>query len=152
MSSKVAQTMIGPFARPGRWLRLMQFLKFCIVGGSGVIVDMAVLWLLADPATLAWNVTAAKVCSAEAAMLNNYAWNEVWTFRSVGGRGVNGRLRRLLRFHAICGVGIGLAVLLLHLFHRGLGFNLYASNFLAILLVTLWNFWMNALSNWRQTL
>jgi dolichol-phosphate mannosyltransferase len=131
--------------------RLRQFVKFCLVGGSGVVVDMAVLHLLA--VALSWNVTLSKVCSAEAAMLSNFLWNEVWTFGGAGGRAGEhrGLARRLWRFHAICGAGIGLAVLLLHLFHSGLGINLYLANLLAIGLVTLWNFWLNALFNWRVT-
>jgi dolichol-phosphate mannosyltransferase len=133
----------------GLGLRIGQFMKFCLVGGSGVLVDMAVLYLLADPATLAWNLTAAKVCSAEGALLNNFCWNEVWTFRAAARRAPGGWLRRLVGFHAICGVGIGLAVLLLHLFHTWLGFNVYIANLLAIFLVTLWNFSMNAACNWR---
>ena len=105
-------------------------------------------------------------------MLNNFFWNEVWTFRSAGGGGVkpgsatvsnqgsagaspyraNGRsgvAARLVRFHAICGAGIGLAVFLLYALYRWLGFSLYAANFLAIALVTLWNFGLNARFNWR---
>jgi dolichol-phosphate mannosyltransferase len=132
-----------------RWMRIGQFIKFCLVGGSGVLVDMTVLYLLADPTTLAWNLTAAKVCSAEVALLNNFLWNEVWTFRYAAKRAKGGWMRRLVGFHAICGVGIGLAVLFLHLFHTGLGLNVYLANLLAILLVTLWNFSINAAFNWR---
>ena len=129
--------------------RPRQFAKFCLVGGSGVLVDMMVLHLLVRGS--GWNVSLGKVCSAEVAMLNNFFWNEVWTFRSsVGGqRAFAAVVCRLWRFHAICGVGIGWAVLLLHLFYAWLGINLYAANMMAIVLVTLWNFWMNILFNWR---
>ncbi len=130
-------------------LRLRQFLRFCLVGGSGVIVDMTVLhWLAVG---LGWNVSFSKVCAAEAALLNNFLWNEVWTFRGAGGNVEirRGAVHRLWRFHAICGAGIGLAVLGLHLFHTGLGLDLYLANLLAIGLVTLWNFGLNARFNWR---
>ncbi len=162
--------MSGVIQNLARVPRLRQFVKFCLVGGSGVVVDMTVLHLLAR--WCGWNVSLSKVCSAEAALLNNFLWNEVWTFRGVDGGGIkpgwvsdrgqgsagasparaHGRAdvaRRLGRFHAICGVGIGLAVFFLHLFYGWLGLNLYAANLLAILLVTLWNFWLNALFNWR---
>jgi len=131
------------------WLRFRQFVKFCLVGGSGVVVDMTVLYLLADPKMLAWNVIMAKIFSAEVAMLNNFLWNETWTFQEAIHDGARGFMYRLLRFHVICGIGIGLAVFLLHMFHNWLSVNLYVANFLAILLVTFWNFWMNALFNWR---
>ena len=129
--------------------RLRQFIKFCVVGGSGVVVDMTILHLLAHG--LGWNVSLSKLCSAEAALLNNFLWNEVWTFRSAAAERVSraGVGRRLWWFHAICGAGIGLAVFLLHLFYRWLGIDLYVANLLAIVLVTFWNFWLNALFNWQ---
>src|SRR5437870_3604055 len=61
--------------------RLLQFIKFCIVGVVGLLVDMGILYLLADPRTLGVNVTLSKICGAEIAMLNNFLWNEFWTFR-----------------------------------------------------------------------
>ena len=141
MTSLIHNAVLSP--------RLRQFVKFCLVGGSGVVVDMAVLHVLA--VWLGWNVALSKVGSAETAMLNNFLWNEVWTFQGPGTRPVKhaGVAGRLWRFHAICGVGIGLAVLFLHLFHTWLGFNLYVANLLAIGLVTLWNFGLNARCNWR---
>ena len=130
-------------------LRLKQLVKFCVVGTSGLLVDMAVLHVLARG--LGWNVSLSKFCSAETAMLSNFLLNEVWTFRaqSAADSGRWASLRRLVKFQAICGVGIGFAVLLLSLFYRHFGLNLYLANLLAILLVTLWNFWMNAIFNWR---
>ncbi len=128
-----------------------QLVKFCLVGGSGLVVDMTVLHFLASPAWCGWNVSLSKVCSAEAALLNNFFWNEVWTFRPAEGNcGQHGGIgQRLLRFHAICGLGVGLAVFFLHAFYAWLGINLYAANFMAIVLVTLWNFWLSARFNWR---
>jgi len=156
--------------------RFGQFLRFCLVGVSGTGVDMVLLFLLADSKTLGWNIAVSKVCAAEIALLNNFLWNELWTFkqpstfahrlgdgrgagspslahrmgegRGEGGSGFSPRLRRFLLFNAICGVGIGLAVALLHFFHTWLGFNLYLANLLTISVVTLWNFGMNAKFNW----
>jgi len=131
--------------------RVVQFVKFCIVGGTGVLVDMAVLFLLGDPKTLALNITLSKVLAAEAAMLNNFMWNEIWTFKRVSESYRHGGWAfRLLKFNAICGIGIGLAVILLHSFHVGFGLNLYLSNLVAIVLVTCWNFGMNVGFNWNH--
>jgi putative flippase GtrA len=135
---------------------LTRFIKFCLVGGSGVFVDMGVLFLLADPRTLGLNITSSKICAAEIALINNFIWNELWTFRAsirlkseIGNR-KSQIFRRFLVFNAICGIGIGLSVLLLHLFHTWRGWNLYLSNLLAILLVTCWNFGLNCTLNWRD--
>jgi dolichol-phosphate mannosyltransferase len=132
-------------------LRLRRLVKFCLVGASGVAVDMAVLHLLASPSWRQWDPTLSKLFSAEAALLNNFLWNEVWTFgpQTRQRRTLAGVVCRLWRFHAICGLGIGWAVLLLHLFYACLGMNLYLGNLLVIGLVTLWNFYLNARFNWR---
>jgi putative flippase GtrA len=131
--------------------RFPQFLKFCLVGGSGTVVDMTVLYVLADPRSFGLNVELSKICAAEVALVNNFAWNEMWTFKdSTPGQAFRSRLRRLVVFNAICGAGIGFAVLMLHVFHTWLGWNLYCSNLLAIGMVTIWNFGMNARYNWRQ--
>jgi len=142
--------------------RLQRFVKFCLVGCTGTLVDMVVLYLLADSRTLGLNVAVSKLLAAEVALVNNFAWNELWTFRSPitlspsdGERAkVRGfhlgspRLRRFFLFNAICGIGILFAVALLELFHSRFGWNLYLSNLLTIALVTLWNFGMNARFNW----
>lgn len=132
-------------------MRLRRFAKYCLVGGAGVLVDMAVLHFLAEPDWFGWPVVVSKVCSAETALLNNFLWNEFWTFRDVSEhrRTLSVMLKRLLKFHAICVTGIVWAVLLLALFHSMLGLNLYAANLGAIGLVTIWNFWMNSRFNWQ---
>jgi len=136
---------------------LIRFLKFCLVGGSGMVVDMGVLFLLADPRMLGMDITFSKICAAETALINNFVWNELWTFRAsedlesaIGNRKSKtvGVFRRLAFFNAICGIGIGMAVILLNLFHNCLGGNLYLSNFAAIIIVTFWNFGMNSKFNW----
>lgn len=114
-----------------------------------MLVDMTVLYLLVDAQTLAWHPVLGKICAAEVAMLNNFLWNERWTFRSAEKTTAAGVRRRFIYFHAICGIGIGLAVGFLCFFHSVAGINLYVANMLAIGLVTLWNFWLNALFNWK---
>ncbi|RME93467.1 MAG: GtrA family protein [Verrucomicrobia bacterium] len=126
-----------------------RYVRFCLVGGSGVVVDMAVLWALADPANLGWNLSLSKALAAEVALLNNFVWNELWTFRGLGGAGWRARLGRLLKFNLICAAGIGWSVLLLQLQVGWLGWNVYLANLIAIVLVSLWNFWLNLKLGWR---
>jgi dolichol-phosphate mannosyltransferase len=133
---------------------LAQYLRFCVVGGSGLAVDMGLLYLLADPGTLGWNLTLAKVVAAEAALLNNFFWNDRWTFREPASRhrGWRACLGRLLRFQLICLAGIGLSVLLLLTLVSWFAMNAYAANFLAIIVASLWNFGLNRRYGWRQGL
>ncbi|NJN31015.1 MAG: glycosyltransferase [Synechococcales cyanobacterium RM1_1_8] len=130
-----------------------RFLRFALVGLSGVFVDMLVLYLLSDPATLAWGLTRSKVVAAELAIVNNFVWNDRWTFRDLArGQGSQQqRLKRFLKFNLICLLGLGLNLVILNLLFNGAGLNRYGANLLAIACVTLWNFWMNLKLGWRST-
>jgi putative flippase GtrA len=61
---------------PHNWLQLA---KFCLVGVSGYVVNLAVYTLLLRGAGV--HYLAAATCSFFVAVTNNYAWNRVWTFR-----------------------------------------------------------------------
>jgi dolichol-phosphate mannosyltransferase len=122
-----------------------RFLRFALVGLSGVLVDMGLLFLLSDPATLAWGVTRSKAIAAEAAILNNFWWNDAWTFGDLvqAQRGPVHKLRRLVKFNVVCLIGLALNVALLNLQFNYLHMNRYLANAVAILVVTVWNFWVN---------
>ena len=76
--------------RPGNWVQLA---KFCAVGVSGYVVNLAVYATL-----LAFDVNylLAAVCSFLVAVTNNYVWNRVWTFRRQRGHLVFQGFRFLL--------------------------------------------------------
>jgi len=44
---------------------------------------MATLFVLADPNRLGWNIAWSKLGAAEIALVNNFVWNEVWTFKAL---------------------------------------------------------------------
>lgn len=126
----------------------IRYIQFCLVGLSGLGVDMLFLWLLAD--RLEWGLAASKVIAAEIALLNNFIWNDRWTFNRMKSQTVSSWFVRWFRFHLICIVGIGMSVVLLQLFVYGLFWNVYLSNFLSIVLVSLWNFFMSMKWNWNK--
>ncbi len=130
-----------------------RFIRFGCVGLSGVFVDMAVFYLLSDPTTLAWGLTRSKIIAAEAAIINNFLWNDRWTFGDIASRqkGWRRRFKRLVKFNLICLAGLILNVLLLNLLFNLFGINRYVANLIAIAIVTLWNFWMNLKLSWRVT-
>ena len=51
------------------------FIRFGLVGGSGVFVDMGVLFLLADRRMLSWDLSRSKCLAAKVAIVNNFIWN-----------------------------------------------------------------------------
>jgi dolichol-phosphate mannosyltransferase len=128
-----------------------RFARFAIVGLSGVVVDMGLLFLLSDPTMLGWGLTRSKLIAAEAAIVNNFSWNDAWTFRdlSVHQRGFAQRLRRFGKFQLICLAGVLLNTLLLNLQFNLLHMNRYIANAIAIAAVTGWNFWLNLKLSWR---
>ncbi|MEH2450190.1 glycosyltransferase [Nostoc sp.] len=130
-----------------------RFLRFGLVGLSGVFIDMAVLYLLSDPTTLAWPLTRSKIIAGEIAILNNFFWNDAWTFADVSARQQEWqqRLKRFVKFNAICLAGLVLNVLILNLVFNFLIHNRYIANFIAIAVATIWNFWINLKLSWRVT-
>jgi dolichol-phosphate mannosyltransferase len=134
-------------------LPMARFVRFALVGLSGVAVDMGLLYLLSDPAALGFGLTRSKIIAAEAAIINNFLWNDAWTFQDLVGqrRGPHHKLHRLLKFNIVCGLGLVLNVLLLNLQFNYLHMNRYLANAIAIGVVTAWNFWVNLKLSWRDT-
>ena len=129
-----------------------RFLRFAVVGLSGVVVDMSLLYFLSDPASLGWGLTRSKLIAAEVAILNNFLWNDAWTFRDRAGRhaGWVARLRRFAKFQSICLAGLVMNAVLLNLLFNLLHVNRYVANAIAIAAVTGWNFWLNLKISWRR--
>jgi dolichol-phosphate mannosyltransferase len=117
-------------------------------------MDMGMLfYLLSDPDALAWGLTRSKFPAAEVAIVNNFLWNDRWTFHDLSGqqRGWVRRLRRFLKFNLVCLVGLTLNLLLLNVLFNSFGMNRYLANLIAIATVTVWNFWLNLKLSWRVT-
>jgi len=136
-----------------RGFPLTRFLRFGLVGLSGVFVDMTVLYLLSDPTTLALPLTRSKILAGEIAIFNNFLWNDAWTFADVSMQQQEWRqrLKRFFKFNIICLAGLVLNVLLLNLVYNFLIANRYIANLIAIAIATIWNFWVNLKLSWRVT-
>jgi dolichol-phosphate mannosyltransferase len=128
-----------------------RFMRFAVVGLSGVVVDMAALFFFSDPRSLGFGLTRSKVVAAELAIVNNFLWNDAWTFRDLvtGQRGPRLKLRRFVKFNIICGIGLTLNVLLLNLQFNLLHIDRHIANLTAIGAVTVWNYWFNLKMSWR---
>jgi dolichol-phosphate mannosyltransferase len=137
----------------GSQLPLGRLLRFAVVGLSGLVVDMGLLYLLSDPRQLGWGLTRSKLLAAEIAIVNNFVWNDLWTFRDLARAqpGLRQAVRRFAKFNAICSMGLAFNVLLLNLMYGGLHLDRYVANAVAIGLVTLWNFWLNLKLSWRAS-
>jgi dolichol-phosphate mannosyltransferase len=128
-----------------------RFFRFGVVGFSGVFVDMAVFYLLRT--VLGFGLTRSTMLSAEVAIINNFLWNDFWTFGDVSRRqpGKRQRIKRLIKFNIICLAGIILQTLIVNLLFNVFGINEYVAKLMAIAIVTVWNFWVNLKLSWRVT-
>ena len=129
----------------------MRFLRFGIVGFSGVFVDMGVFYLLREFVQL--GLTRSAIISAEVAIINNFLWNDLWTFRDISRqqKGWRKAFKRLIKFNLVCLSGLILNVLLVNILFNFFGLNEYLAKLIAIAAVTLWNFWFNLKLSWRTT-
>jgi dolichol-phosphate mannosyltransferase len=128
-----------------------RFIRFGLVGLSGVFVDMAIFWVLRENLGLA--LTRSAILSAEVAVFNNFLWNDAWTFADISStqKGWTLRFKRFLKFNLICLGGLILNVLLVNLLFNVFGVNEYLAKLIAIAIVTAWNFWLNLKLSWRVT-
>jgi len=134
-------------------LKTSTFVRFCIVGASGTLIDTAMLFLLSDPRTLNWNLTGSKIIAAELALTNNFIWNDLWTFGKFSScqNTLRQRARRFLKFNLLCSVGIILNIIILNIGFKVFHVNRYIANLSAIFVVTFWNYNTNRKLSWRTT-
>ncbi len=130
-----------------------RFIRFALVGLSGVFVDMTILYLLSDPTTLAFPLTRSKILAAELAIINNFLWNDVWTFGDIAKKqpSKKQKFKRLIKFNLVCLAGLIMNVLLLNICFNLFNINRYLANTIAIAIVTIWNYWINLKLSWRST-
>jgi putative flippase GtrA len=90
--------------RPHNWVQLA---KFCTVGASGYVVNLAVFSALVLGAD--WHHLVAATASFLVAVTNNYTWNRLWTFRGQRGHVAYQGIRFLIV--AVCALAANLIVL-----------------------------------------
>ena len=120
-----------------------QFIKYCIVGASGTLIDLGSLYLFVEFAQIP--VIPASVLSFLLAVVNNFAFNKLWTFRS---KSRNYR-KLFIKFLIISVVGLGLTVASMWIFTELLAIWYMFAKALTSLIVLTWNFLGNKLWTFR---
>jgi putative flippase GtrA len=115
-----------------------QLAKFCLVGASGYLVNLAVYAVLLDVVGL--HYISAAVGSFVVAVTNNYALNRVWTFRAQRG----GHAYQGMRFLIVSSVALVANLVVLRLLVE-VGLGEVVAQAIAIVLVTPVNFVGNKL-------
>ena len=114
-----------------------QFIKFGVVGGSGVFVDFGITYACKE--WLRLNKYLANSMGFICATTSNYMLNRLWTFHNEH----PDIATQYLRFLGIAAVGLLVNNLTIYLLNGRFRFNFYLAKLFAIGVVTFWNFFMN---------
>ena len=117
----------------------VEFLKFGVVGISGIAVDFFITWLLKEKIKI--NKYIANCAGFSFAVFNNFLWNRYWTFNN----NVQPFGEQFLKFASISIIGLAINSLLLLIFVKYIKINFYLIKLMVIALVFLWNFYLNYL-------
>ncbi len=116
---------------------ILKFLKFGIVGASGVIVDFGFTYLCKEIFKIQKYV--ANAIGFTIAASSNYLFNRIWTFHSQNPEiGIE-----YSKFLFISLIGLGINTLILWTLVSKFNKNFYVSKLFAIAVVTVWNFFIN---------
>jgi dolichol-phosphate mannosyltransferase len=121
--------------------RLTRLGRFLVVGGTGVLVNSLALLVLFQWAHLA--LVLASALAAELAIVNNFWWNDRWTFKRT-----QLSWQRFARFNLVSLAGLIITTGTLWVLVRQLGVYYLTANLLGIAVATAWNFVANSLWTW----
>jgi dolichol-phosphate mannosyltransferase len=130
------------------WREWKRVFKFGIVGISGIVVNLGILFILVELFVL--NKDLASPVAIEFSILNNFIWNDLWTFGSVGDQKVSSRWHRFVTFNI---VSVGGAVINYGIFLMLTSwFAVYylAAQLIGILIGFIWNFLLNRRITWQR--
>jgi dolichol-phosphate mannosyltransferase len=131
----------------GRFLPL-RFLLYCLVGASGVVVNLGVLWLLKTQARMETN--SSLVIAIGMSMLSNFVLNNLLTFSDRRKQGLVALAMAFALFAIVSAAGAVINFSVTFLFTDRLQTNLYVADLVGIALSTVWNYSLNRHITWKK--
>jgi dolichol-phosphate mannosyltransferase len=126
---------------------LAMFLKFILVGLSGVVVNMGAYWLLTRFTGLENYDWLANLIGIETSIITNFILNDSFTFRQK--RSGSPFIVRLLKFNLTCATGAAIQWGLFMFFTRVAGLYDLLSNLIGIAVAFLVNYFINRNWTWK---
>jgi dolichol-phosphate mannosyltransferase len=117
--------------RPHNWYQLV---KFCVVGGSGYVVNLCVFTVCVE--FLSMHHLAAATCAFVVAVANNFWWNRHWTF----GAGAGHAGFQAARFFTVSVTAFLFAAVVLEVLVSGVGLGEVLAQAISIVAATPLNF------------
>ncbi len=130
---------------------LARFIKFCLVGASGVLVNVGIYWLLTRVFGLfaGYLYLLSSAISFEASVVSNFTLNDFFTFRDMRAMGAKHLGTRLLKFNLVSLLGLAVQQSTLWLFKEVLGLHDILALIIGIALATVWNYLVNTWWTWK---
>lgn len=130
------------------WAEWTKVIRFGLVGISGILVNMGLLYALTEVAGLYYLVSAA--IAIELSIVNNFALNDVWTFRSIEFLKFGRRFSRFGSFQAVSMGGLALNMAVLYLLAEVAGVYYLLANLAGISVAFAWNYMVNRHYTWTK--
>jgi len=127
---------------------LGRFVRFGLVGLSGVFVDMPIFWALTSVAHVRDLV--AILPAYAAATLWNFTFNDMWTFRDRGEKTRRATLIRLGKFGLVSLLPLAYRLATYYPLTRVSDVRKLLAYAIAIVVGMAWNFGVNFLWTWRK--
>ncbi len=129
------------------WDEWVKIARFGLVGLSGIFVNMGLLYVLTEIAGLYYLVSA--VIAIELSIVNNFVWNDTWTFKSARDLRFEWKIQRFGSFQAVSMGGLAINMVALYLLADIAGFYYLAANLIGILIAFAWNYMVNRHFTWK---
>ena len=121
-------------------------IKFSIVGGIGVLVNMGILYVLTEYFYIVYLIS--SIFAIELSIISNFLLNDIWTWSE---RKKKKFYQRFIQYHITAGITAFLANwVLLVLLTEGVGIYYLISNLIGIGVGMLSNFILNDIWTFRQ--
>jgi putative flippase GtrA len=120
-----------------RFIPFDKFIKFCVVGGLGTLLNLFILFAAVEMFGL-WYIYGATL-SFVIVITFNFSLNKIWTFKNKE-RGTVVVTGQYLTYVVIGGIGMAINIATLFILVEFFHFWYLLAELIAILVATLWNF------------
>ena len=128
------------------FIRHSRFIKFCLVGLSGAVINLGLLYILTEFAGFYYIIS--SIIAIEISIITNFLFNNAWTWGDRKKKGIF--LSRFAKFNL---VSIGSLVInagILYTLTTFAGIYYIISNIIGIIAAALWNFFVNHYWTFRK--
>ena len=125
-----------------------RFVKFCLIGGIGAVINLGILYLLTNYYGKSYLLLFGAI-AIESGLLSNFILNKTWTFKDREVKGFKSLGRALYRDHLVRFFGILLNLFVLWFLTSIFGVYYLFSQLVGILVAMMWNFVGNKWFTWE---